>query len=936
MAQVPNIKRNLENGQIYIPLWINGVHVNRSPLMTPISALGIQVISRYDTLWGGSNMELSMQNTLARRPAFPQWCNQAFGSSEWPLDFYSYKNLSGTITPLVDTQTNIYSFTPTAKTSIFSKSGGAAQTSFQKVGNCLYMADGVDFVAVADNGTIGTARPVGLAVPTVSPTFTIGSKGFLLPTTGWTYGFSYGDSTSGQVSTMSPISSDVGDLNVQSVTDSSLTFLVTTVSTAGSSGGSAGTVTFGTPNGNSLWVGAKVVLSGFGQAQMNGTYTLTVASGTSFGASTAQWGPASGGFGQNANVQLSNLTGVKAVMNPITIPGAGAASPFVYTVAQAANFAPTNAWDAVSPSPFSVTGPAGSPVYVQIQSGTPSTGHYVVNASTGAITFASADAGKSIIVNYAVTPVTGGNPVSFALTGPSSNNAFSAGTQTDTTGYSIADNVVVYRDQDSDGTAGPWFFLATIPNNIALSSATYTSQTNQTTYTFTTACLAGNNNRFAGATGTGGATIAGFSNTGNNGTFDIVASTTTSITCTNPNGVTETHAATVNSGVWKYTDTGAVYGYAFDPTVPDGELDILVEAPINDENNPPPNTTNPVTTSVTGTFSLVTYHAGRMWGAVGNYVYFAGGSDVTFGSPTESWPPANVFTYPGKVTAFASCPAGLVVFVSDEMHIIYGTSTGTFYSQRYQKTLGVPSQNCVVLDGDVLFIYSNQSQLWSFTDSLSEIGFNVAPLLSATFSPASTYLTMHRSGEDVGLFISDGSTNYMKYRPDQQSWSPLCQIVNGANCLKSIETSTSVYTLLAGAATGSSHIAGRSLTSWADMGGTYTCSAIVGSLIVSPPGTTARIEFLTSQFMNTGTAPVFSVLTQDVATLSGSGSWVALGTGVVDPPGLIHSGSATMFQQRFYLKSASTPVAQDMCNLMIKVAFPSENFKAEILTLGVE
>src|ERR1039458_1842569 len=113
---LPTIKRNLENGQIFIPRWHSGVNVNRSPLSTPLSAFGMQIISNYDTLWGGSNMELSQQNTLVRRPGYPTFCTQAFGPSEWPLAFYSYKSLSGAITPLVDTQTNIYSFTPTALT----------------------------------------------------------------------------------------------------------------------------------------------------------------------------------------------------------------------------------------------------------------------------------------------------------------------------------------------------------------------------------------------------------------------------------------------------------------------------------------------------------------------------------------------------------------------------------------------------------------------------------------------------------------------------------------------------------------------------------------------------------------------------------------------------------------------------------------------------
>lgn len=942
MAQTPNIKRNLEAGQVYIASWINGLHVNRSPLFTPISALGSQIISKFDTLWGGSNMELSMQNTIVRRPGFPQWCNQAFGVSEWPLQFYSYQNLSGTITTLVDTQTNTYTFTPTTKTSIVSKVAGAVQTAFQRIGNALYMANGKSFQATGDSGTIGTPRPVGIAVPTVAPTFVLGTKGFLLPTTGFTYGYSYANSVCAHVSTMSPISADVGDLNVQEVTESNVSYPITTISTAGSIAGSAGTVTFGTPNGNNLWVGAIVNLQGWNVPLTDnsgnprggttaGNYTITAVSSSSFGASTAQWGPTSTHFGQNANVQLSGVVGVTATLNPIVIPP----SPYVYTVAQATNFAPTNAFGAVTPSPVSVTGPKGTPVYVQLVSGTPASGQFVVNASTGAFTFAAADTGKTINIKYAITPVTGATPVSFALSGPSTNNLFQSGSQTDTTGYANADSVVVFRDQDSDGKVGPWFLLAIIPNNLALTAAAFSTQSGQTVYTLATACNAGANNGFAGAANTGGATIAGFVNGGNNGTFDIVASTSTTITCTNANGVNETHAGTVNSGNWSYTDTGAVFNYAFDTTVPDGELDILIEAPIDDENNPPPNTTNPLTTSVDGTFALLCYGAGRMWAAVDNFLYFAGGPDVTYGNGNESWPPANVFVLPGKITALASVPAGIVVFTADDMYIVYGTSTSTFYIQMYQRNLGAASQNCVVLDGDTLYLYSNQGQLWSFTLRLDEIGLNVAPLLSLTYTPPTVYMTMHKNGADVGLFISDGSTNHMRYRIDEKAWSPMGQVVGGASCFQSIETSVGVYTLLIGKASGSGLIAGRTLTNWADIGGTYTCSVIVGSLIVAPPGSTAVVDYLTLQYVPTGTAPTVAVLPQDFATLAGAGSFVSIGSGVNDPPKLVPTGSTGMKQNRWYLKNAQVAQAQEMCNLQVKLSFIAENFKSEILTLGV-
>jgi hypothetical protein len=931
----PNARTSLEAGTIFIPMWHSGLYTQRSPLFTPMSSFGLQMVQRMDTLWGGLNMELSLDNTLVRRPGFTSLCSEAFGSDEYPLTYYSFKNIAGDVYPLVDTQDAVYTFSPTTLTSIFDKTT-ETQTSFQKVGNTLYFGDSADLQQWTGSGS---TFAIGLAVPTVAPTFTIGT-GFLLPTVGFSYGYSYGNSSTGHVSTMSPASSDTGDLDVSTVTEASVTYQIDSLNVNDTGGNGPFTVMFGTPNGNNLWVGAKVTVSGnWGTAPnasaINGAYTVTVVSASSFGASTSKWGPpaSSPTIGQNSNLQESGLTGVTAVLQPITIPGSTAADPYVYTVNQADIFAPTNAFDGEgSKSSMVVTGPLGTPVYTQIESGTPTTGQYVVNASTGQITFASADAGKIIILTYDVTPTTGGNPVGFIVTGPSSNNSFTGGTQTDITGYTGADNVVVYRSLDTDGTAGPWYLLSTIPNNLALTQAAHTSQTQQTVYTLANPCPAGANNGFASAAGTGGATIAGFSHSANNGTFDIIASTETTITCTNASGVNETHAATVNSSVWKYTDTGAVFGYAFDPTVPDGEVDELIEAPIDDLNDPPPGPTNPVATEAS-VFSVLCYNAGRLWGALGNYVYFAGGPDVTFGNGNEAWPPANVFTFPGLVTALASVSAGLLVFTETDLYIIYGTSTASFYSSLYQCNFGVMSQNCIAQDGDMLFVYTSHGQLFQFTDSLQEAGFAIGNILISTFNPAATYLALHRNGNDSGLFISDGSTNMFRYRLDQQSWSTVAQVVGGAGAIASIDLPASFgtnehYWLLSGRATGSGKILGRTLGTFQDQGQSYSASAIIGSILVAPPGKTALVKGVIIDRMPVGTDAIVSILADEI-----NGTFVNLPNPVTDPPLL--KPSTSVISKKYWLSAAQQPIAQQMRHLQVQIAFNAENAQNELLSLGL-
>jgi len=236
------------------------------------------------------------------------------------------------------------------------------------------------------------------------------------------------------------------------------------------------------------------------------------------------------------------------------------------------------------------------------------------------------------------------------------------------------------------------------------------------------------------------------------------------------------------------------------------------------------------------------------------------------------------------------------------------------------------------MDEQTLYIYTTQRQLFSEGSSESEIGFNVSPLLTSTFSPASSYLTFLRSGEDVGLFISDGSTNYMKYRTDLGAWSPMCQIVGGANAFQAIETTPGSYTLLVGSATGGGYISGRSLTTWTDIEGTYPCNGNVGSFIIAPPGAIGKVDYLTMQWMPTGATPTISILADEISTLAGVGPWVSL-MGVNDPPKLV--ASQTVTQQRFYLKSASQPVPQEICHMQIRISYPASNTPDQVMTLGI-
>jgi hypothetical protein len=207
------IKRNLAQSgdDMYINKWWTGLVTQRSPLFVPVSALGNQVVARHDSLLDGTNIEVSPNMTLVRRPGFPAYCSTSLGA-EKPLQFFSFKNTAGTIKAMVDTESRVAYFTDSAITSVFTK-GTTAQTSFSKVGDVLYMFNGTD--AKRWDGT--NVNDIGITTPATAPTLTF-AAGVLSPLSGYKYGYCYRRSTTGEVSTMSPASANTLAQTLQNIT----------------------------------------------------------------------------------------------------------------------------------------------------------------------------------------------------------------------------------------------------------------------------------------------------------------------------------------------------------------------------------------------------------------------------------------------------------------------------------------------------------------------------------------------------------------------------------------------------------------------------------------------------------------------------------------------------------------------------------------------
>ena len=318
--------------------------------------------------------------------------------------------------------------------------------------------------------------------------------------------------------------------------------------------------------------------------------------------------------------------------------------------------------------------------------------------------------------------------------------------------------------------------------------------------------------------------------------------------------------------------------------IPDTSLNELIEAPIADANDPPP----------TGLTTLV-YYLQRLWGAVGNYVYYSAGPDVTAGSGDTAWPPANVFVFPSSVTRLYPTTNGLFVFTVSDIYLIQGTGTTSspFFSAPFLSDIGLVSYDAFSVNGSLVYMYTSDNQCLSLdlNAGVSEVGFPTGDQFgpgygTKTFTPSSTQVTWHIAGsQDKGLYVSDGGNratnssiipnpgNWWRLCPTPvpesgMTWSPKAQITGGFSAIQSVETVPGTHTLLIGPKT-SGVILQRDDTVYADNGTPYKAWAVLGSMVIAQPGQVANVAFFTTDSIAIGTPITLGVQIDEISSYTG-------------------------------------------------------------------
>ena len=157
--------RNQSRGKpIHVARMETGLFTNRSALHDPAQFVISKFYGGYvDALIDGGNMEVSNALTLIRRPGMTPYSNQNI--PEAPNWFYDWRKLDTTISVVVDTPLKTYILTPTTIQTIFTKSAGAGQGYYQGIGNVLYYGDGVDLQKFDGTNTWNW----GIAAPASAP-----------------------------------------------------------------------------------------------------------------------------------------------------------------------------------------------------------------------------------------------------------------------------------------------------------------------------------------------------------------------------------------------------------------------------------------------------------------------------------------------------------------------------------------------------------------------------------------------------------------------------------------------------------------------------------------------------------------------------------------------------------------------------------------------
>lgn len=397
------------------------------------------------------------------------------------------------------------------------------------------------------------------------------------------------------------------------------------------------------------------------------------------------------------------------------------------------------------------------------------------------------------------------------------------------------------------------------------------------------------------------------------------------------------------------TPVNGVYqgsGWSFYDSVPDNELNELIEADVIGLNTPPP-----------AGITNLELHMNRIWGNVVNAVFCSSGPDIPpdNGNGYEGWAPANIFPLQSPVNKHIATQSGLLCFTTSDVFIIAGgPAVSNFFPWRIAKGIGLMTPNAIQTVGGEIYMFTSDSRFIAFQPGVghTEPGFLIADQL-ATFTPANVYVTEHAVGTDPSAFyVGDGSVGWFRLVPhatpgfvsaDQPVWSPQAVITGGCTMVQSVIAPTSgnpdgLRTLLVGQVTGT--VLKRDLTTAQDNGSNFAGNFVIGSIVIAHPSQLAELGFVEMDFAKVGN-PTVGFIVNEILGGSGGAAWNMFTTFSYDPPIVYQAtGVPTTYSPRRYnfkqtVNTNQNPPPLYARHIQLLVNFPAENFFHELFTFTV-
>jgi hypothetical protein len=380
----------------------------------------------------------------------------------------------------------------------------------------------------------------------------------------------------------------------------------------------------------------------------------------------------------------------------------------------------------------------------------------------------------------------------------------------------------------------------------------------------------------------------------------------------------------------------------FTDSTADLDLNDLITGAQAGENTPPaPGALN------------ISYHLGRLWYSVGTIVYYTSGATAPSGNGNGT-SPLNYDVLPSRIVRLVPTAIGMLVFTISDIYIIAGNGTASnpiLPAIPYLTGVGLANYNALDINGALIGFFTTDKQFLLFDPSagLSYAGNPIGDQFrlnngkpGQSWNTQTVYVTWYTFGEDQGWFVGDGQFGWYKLiaTPSPEignCWSPFATIANGGvSAMQSVQTSPGVHQLLIGPS-GTGSILARDLNATTDGGTTesngtpYPAYAVFGSYVFALPGQVAKIAFITTTSVRTGSPLVIGLLL-DEALPYYKGSFDIIKKWSTDPPGLPESKS--FFKQRFYL--SDDPDETSYCSdMQLMVQWPAEAAQNELQTFSV-